>query len=60
MGHADFANRAKLNQKLQEVTDEQTEPLRIKVSVVEVKNVKLAFAIQWAMSAQTEGRAPEA
>ena len=55
MGHADFAHRAKLNQKLQEITDEQTEPLRIKVSVVEVKNVKLASAIQWAMSAQTEG-----
>jgi len=31
--------------------ENQTEPLRIKVSVVEVKNVKLASTIQWAMSA---------
>ncbi len=34
-----LSNREKINQQLQKIIDEQTEPWGIKVSVVEVKNV---------------------
>jgi len=49
-----LAQREKLNQKLQEIIDEQTEPWGIKVSVVEVKDVELPPTMQRAMAAQAE------
>ena len=49
-----LAYREKLNQKLQEIIDEQTEPWGIKVSVVEVKDVELPSTMQRAMAAQAE------
>ena len=49
-----LAQREKLNQKLQEMIDEQTDPWGIKVSVVEVKDVELPSTMQRAMAAQAE------
>ncbi len=49
-----LAQREKLNQKLQQIIDEQTEPWGIKVSVVEIKDVELPDAMQRAMAAQAE------
>ncbi|MBO9360516.1 MAG: slipin family protein, partial [Thermomicrobium sp.] len=36
-----LAEREKINQKLQEIIDEQTEPWGVKVSIVEIKDVEL-------------------
>ena len=47
-------HRDELNQKLQQIIDEQTEPWGIKVSVVEIKDVELPTAMQRAMAAQAE------
>jgi len=44
----------KINQQLQQIIDEQTEPWGIKVSVVEVKDVELPQSMQRAMAAQAE------
>ena len=49
-----LAQREKLNQTLQRIIDEQTEPWGIKVSVVEIKDVELPSTMQRAMAAQAE------
>ncbi len=49
-----LAHREKINQQLQKIIDEQTEPWGIKVSVVEVKDVELPSTMQRAMAAQAE------
>ncbi|NPV09565.1 MAG: slipin family protein [Anaerolineae bacterium] len=49
-----LAHRDEINQKLQRIIDEQTEPWGIKVSVVEVKDVELPQSLQRAMAAQAE------
>lgn len=49
-----LANREHINQKLQKIIDEQTEPWGIKVSVVEVKNVDLPVEMQRAIARQAE------
>ncbi len=49
-----LAHRDKINQTLQQIIDEQTEPWGIKVSVVEVKDVELPQTMQRAMAAQAE------
>jgi regulator of protease activity HflC (stomatin/prohibitin superfamily) len=49
-----LAHREKINQELQKIIDEQTEPWGIKVSVVEVKDVELPPTMQRAMAAQAE------
>ena len=49
-----LAHREKLNQKLQQIIDEETEPWGIKVSVVEIKDVELPESMQRAMAAQAE------
>jgi regulator of protease activity HflC (stomatin/prohibitin superfamily) len=46
--------RDEINQKLQQIIDEQTEPWGIKVSVVEVKDVELPDSMKRAMAAQAE------
>src|SRR5579859_4153738 len=47
-----LANRERINQRLQSIIDEQTEPWGIKVSVVEVKDVELPQTMQQSMSLQ--------
>jgi regulator of protease activity HflC (stomatin/prohibitin superfamily) len=49
-----LAEREKINQKLQEIIDEQTEPWGVKVSIVEVKDVELPESMQRAMARQAE------
>ncbi|HEY1455937.1 MAG TPA: slipin family protein [Candidatus Dormibacteraeota bacterium] len=49
-----LANREKINQNLQRVIDEQTEPWGIKVAVVEIKDVELPSTMQRAMAKQAE------
>jgi regulator of protease activity HflC (stomatin/prohibitin superfamily) len=49
-----LAHREKVNQELQRIIDEQTEPWGIKVSVVEVKDVELPQTMQRAMAKQAE------
>lgn len=49
-----LAQRDKLNQVLQKIIDEQTEPWGVKVSVVEIKDVELPQTMQRAMAAQAE------
>jgi regulator of protease activity HflC (stomatin/prohibitin superfamily) len=49
-----LSNREQINQKLQHIIDEQTEPWGIKVSVVEVKNVDLPPEMQRAIARQAE------
>jgi len=49
-----LAHREKLNQTLQQIIDEETEPWGIKVSVVEIKDVELPSTMQRAMAAQAE------
>ena len=49
-----LANREQINQRLQTIIDEQTEPWGIKVSVVEVKDVELPQTMQRSMSLQAE------
>jgi regulator of protease activity HflC (stomatin/prohibitin superfamily) len=43
-----------LNEKLQKVIDEQTEPWGIKVSIVEIKDVEIPQDMQRAMARQAE------
>src|SRR5487761_168025 len=50
-----LANREKINQNLQRIIDEQTEPWGIKVAVVEIKDVELPTTMQRAMAKQAEG-----
>jgi regulator of protease activity HflC (stomatin/prohibitin superfamily) len=58
LGGADLdqllAERDRLNEKLQKIIDEQTEPWGIKVSTVEIKDVEIPEAMQRAMARQAE------
>jgi regulator of protease activity HflC (stomatin/prohibitin superfamily) len=49
-----LAQRDQINQKLQQIIDEQTEPWGMKVSAVEVKDVELPESMQRAMARQAE------
>ena len=49
-----LTQREKLNQMLQKIIDEQTDPWGIKVSTVEIKEVELAEQMKRMMSAQAE------
>lgn len=49
-----LAKREKINEQLQKIIDDQTEPWGIKVSVVEVKNVDLPENMQRAIARQAE------
>ena len=49
-----LANREKVNEQLQQIIDDQTEPWGIKVSLVEVKDVELPQTMQRAMAKQAE------
>ena len=49
-----LAHREKVNEDLQRIIDEQTEPWGIKVSLVEVKDVELPQTMQRAMAKQAE------
>jgi regulator of protease activity HflC (stomatin/prohibitin superfamily) len=58
LGKADLdmllAERERLNEDLQKIIDEQTEPWGIKVSVVEIKDVEIPADMQRAMARQAE------
>lgn len=49
-----LGQREQINQRLQQIIDEQTEPWGIKVSTVEVKDVELPASMQRAMARQAE------
>ena len=49
-----LSNREEINQRLQQIIDEQTEPWGVKVSIVEVKDVELPQTMQRAMARQAE------
>jgi len=49
-----LAQREKLNQNLQKIIDEQTDPWGVKVSTVEIKEVELAEEMKRSMAAQAE------
>ena len=49
-----LANREKINDSLQQIIDQQTEPWGIKVSTVEVKDIELPEIMQRAMAEQAE------
>jgi len=49
-----LGERERINQRLQQIIDEQTEPWGIKVSTVEVKDVELPQTMQRAMARQAE------
>lgn len=49
-----LAQREQINQKLQTIIDEQTEPWGVKVSTVEVKDVELPQSMQRAIARQAE------
>lgn len=49
-----LANREAINDKLQKLIDEQTEPWGVKVTAVEIKDVELPENMQRAMSKQAE------
>jgi regulator of protease activity HflC (stomatin/prohibitin superfamily) len=49
-----LAQREKLNQNLQQIIDEQTDPWGVKVSVVEIKEVELPPTMVRAIGAQAE------
>jgi regulator of protease activity HflC (stomatin/prohibitin superfamily) len=49
-----LAHREKINEELQHIIDEQTEPWGVKVSIVEVKDVELPQTMQRAMARQAE------
>ncbi len=49
-----LANREQINEKLQVIIDQQTEPWGIKVSIVEVKDIELPQTMQRAMAKQAE------
>jgi regulator of protease activity HflC (stomatin/prohibitin superfamily) len=58
LGGADLdqllAERERLNEDLQKIIDEQTEPWGIKVTTVEIKDVEIPEAMQRAMARQAE------
>jgi regulator of protease activity HflC (stomatin/prohibitin superfamily) len=49
-----LSHREAINQRLQQIIDEQTEPWGIKVTIVEVKDVELPQSMQRAMARQAE------
>src|SRR6266542_3744777 len=49
-----LAHREQVNERLQKIIDEQTEPWGIKVTIVEVKDVELPQSMQRAMAKQAE------
>ncbi len=49
-----LSQREALNEKLQKIIDEQTEPWGVKVSIVEIKDVELPSNMQRAMARQAE------
>ena len=49
-----LSQREKINQQLQKIIDDQTEPWGVKVTVVEVKNVDLPEEMRRAIAAQAE------
>src|SRR5262245_32250655 len=49
-----LAHREKVNERLQKIIDEQTEPWGVKVNIVEVKDVELPQSMQRAMAKQAE------
>ncbi|HLY67167.1 MAG TPA: slipin family protein [Chloroflexota bacterium] len=58
LGQADLdhllSHREQLNQQIQQIIDESTEPWGIKVTVVEIKDVELPSTMQRAMARQAE------
>jgi len=58
LGRADLdellAERERLNEDLQKIIDEQTEPWGIKVSIVEIKDIEIPEVMQRAMARQAE------
>jgi regulator of protease activity HflC (stomatin/prohibitin superfamily) len=49
-----LTQREKLNQMLQKIIDEQTDPWGVKVSIVEIKSVELPETMRRSMAAQAE------
>jgi regulator of protease activity HflC (stomatin/prohibitin superfamily) len=49
-----LTERDKLNSRLQEIIDEQTDPWGVKVSIVEIKDVEIPSGMQRAMARQAE------
>jgi regulator of protease activity HflC (stomatin/prohibitin superfamily) len=49
-----LTDREKLNTRLQEIIDEQTDPWGVKVSIVEIKDVEIPGGMQRAMARQAE------
>jgi regulator of protease activity HflC (stomatin/prohibitin superfamily) len=49
-----LSQREKLNQNLQSIIDEQTDPWGVKVSIVEIKDVELPESMRRSMAAQAE------
>jgi regulator of protease activity HflC (stomatin/prohibitin superfamily) len=49
-----LTQREKLNQSLQQIIDEQTDPWGVKVSIVEIKDVELPETMRRSMAAQAE------
>jgi regulator of protease activity HflC (stomatin/prohibitin superfamily) len=49
-----LGERERINQRLQQIIDEQTEPWGVKVSTVEIKDVELPSTMQRAMARQAE------
>ena len=49
-----LSQREKLNQSLQSIIDEQTDPWGVKVSIVEIKDVELPESMRRSMAAQAE------
>jgi len=49
-----LSEREKLNEHLQQIIDEQTEPWGIKVTIVEIKDVEIPDRMQHAMARQAE------
>jgi regulator of protease activity HflC (stomatin/prohibitin superfamily) len=49
-----LANREEINQKLQHIIDDTTEPWGVKVTIVEVKDVELPQTMQRSMAKQAE------
>jgi hypothetical protein len=58
LGKADLdallSERERLNESLQQIIDEQTEPWGIKVTIVEIKDVEIPDRMQHAMARQAE------
>lgn len=49
-----LSNREEINEKLQKIVDDQTDPWGVKVSLVELKHVELTKEMQRAMAKQAE------